>query len=226
MKAIGYIRVSTDEQATEGVSLAAQRARIESYASMRGLEIVAVVSDEGVSAGKPLASRPGGRELLRRVRKGEATAVIAWKLDRLFRDVVDCLGTVRAWDRKGAGLHLIDLGGMSIDTGSAMGTFFLTMLAAMAEWERKVIGERTAAGLAQKRRMGERVGSVPYGYRDEAGKLEPDVTEQGVIAEILAMHRSGMSRRAIVAELNAGDYPARGARWHLTTVGRILAKSH
>lgn len=111
MKAIGYIRVSTEEQATEGVSLAAQRATIEAYATMRGLTLAEINTDEGVSGGKDLSSRPQGSRVAELASKGKVRAVIACKLDRLFRDAADCLNTTKEWDRKEVALHLIDVGG-------------------------------------------------------------------------------------------------------------------
>jgi len=208
MLCIGYIRVSTDEQAVEGVSLDAQRAKLEAYATLRGLELVEVIVDAGVSAGKPLESRKGGAELLRalRRRKGAPRAVVALKLDRLFRN---------------AG---VDLGGSTLDTSSAMGRFFLTVMAGAAELERNLTRERTADALAHKKARGERVGQVPFGYQADGAELIEDPGEQKTIAAIVELHRHGLSLRAIVDELNdTPELKPRGKRWHLTTIRRILA---
>ncbi len=165
MKAIGYIRVSTDEQAASGLGLADQRQRITAYAAMRGLELVDIIADEGVSGGKPIADRPGGAVLLKALRAGKASAVIVLKLDRGFRNAADCLGTVGAWDKRGIGLHIVDLGGTAVDTSSAMGRFMLTVLAGAAEMERNLIAERTRAAMRQKRERGERASRIaPFGY--------------------------------------------------------------
>ena len=88
MGAVLYIRVSTDEQARQGVSLGAQEERLRAYCTMRGLSVVGIIRDEGVSAFKHLDKRPGGAELLRLVSRGEAVHVVALKLDRLFRQVM------------------------------------------------------------------------------------------------------------------------------------------
>jgi DNA invertase Pin-like site-specific DNA recombinase len=225
MKVAGYIRVSTEEQAAEGVSLDAQRAKLEAYATMRGLELVEIFVDAGVSAGKPLESRKGGADLLRalRRRKNAPKAVVALKLDRLFRNAGDCLATVEAWDRRGLALHLLDLGGSTLDTGSAMGRFFLTVMAGAAELERNLTRERTADALAHKKARGERVGQVPFGYQAAGADLVEHDDEQRTIAEIRSMRADGLSLRAIVDELNDSDFQPRGDRWHLTTVRRILA---
>ncbi len=108
--AIGYVRVSTEEQAREGVSLEAQTRAVAAYCALRGLDLVRTVVDEGVSAGKPLGARAGGVAVLDAVKRRRVDAVVAYKLDRLFRDCADCLAVTRAWDKVGAALHLIDLG--------------------------------------------------------------------------------------------------------------------
>ncbi len=224
-KAVGYVRVSTDEQATEGVSLEAQEAKLRAYCTLRGLDLVELVVDPGVSAGKALDRREGGRRILDLVRHREVGVVVAYKLDRLFRDCADCLTVTAGWDRAGIALHLIDLGGQTLDTSSAMGRFFLTVMAGAAELERNQIRERTAAALGHKRAKGEKTGGrCPFGYRLAADgvHLEEEPAEQTVVATVLALRQDGLSIRAIAARLNEDNVPARGKRWHPTTVKRLL----
>src|SRR5215468_9096771 len=114
-----YLRVSTLEQ-LKGVSLDAQEERLRAYCTMNGLEIDDVIREEGVSASVPLYKRPGGARVLERINEG-VTNVIALKLDRLFRDAEDALRQTKAWDRAGITVHLIDMGGSSLSTASAMG---------------------------------------------------------------------------------------------------------
>jgi DNA invertase Pin-like site-specific DNA recombinase len=106
MKAVSYCRVSTEEQAHEGVSLAAQEARVRAYCAASGLSLVESIRDERVSAAKPLATRPGGAALLRALARRRAKHVVVVTLDRAFRSTLDCLATVQAWDRAGVSLHL------------------------------------------------------------------------------------------------------------------------
>ena len=128
--AIGYTRVSTEEQVKEGVSLDAQDERLRAYATAQNIDLVDIIREEGVSGTIPLANRPGGAGLLQMVGKGRKIQhVIALKLDRLFRDASDCLMQTKVWDKAGIGLHLLDMGGQSINTASAMGRMFLTMSA-------------------------------------------------------------------------------------------------
>ena len=126
--AVLYLRVSTQEQATEGISLETQEAKLRAYCALRGLTIVKVIIEAGVSAGKPLDEREGGHELLTLVRRREVAHVVSYKLDRLFRDCADCLTVTAAWDKHGVSLHLVDLGGQTLDTSTAMGRFFLTVM--------------------------------------------------------------------------------------------------
>ena len=138
MKAIGYIRCSTQEQADSGLGLDVQAERIKAYVAMRGSELVDLVTDAGVSGGKPLAKREGGQRLLESIRKKKAKAVVMLKLDRMFRNASDCLSTVEKWERSGIALHVVDLGGNAIDTTSAAGRFMLVILAGAAEMERRL----------------------------------------------------------------------------------------
>lgn len=222
MEAIGYVRVSTEEQSREGVSLDAQEERVRAYAALAGLELVRTFREEGVSGSVPLANRPQGAELVRQLRHG-AKHVVAVKLDRAFRDTEDALRTVRAWDKAGVVLHLVDLGGSSLSTGSAVGKLMLTMLSAVAELERNLIAERTAAVLQHKRNRREVYGPTPLGYERDGMTLQPVSSELALVARMRAMHGDGMSLHAIAAKLNAdGATGKRGGRWHAKTVRHVL----
>lgn len=201
--AIGYVRVSTDEQAASGLGLTAQRDRIAAYCALRGLELAGVEEDAGVSGGTPLAAQPGGRALVRGLRRRGNDHVVMLKLDRGFRNAADCLATVESWERRGTVLHVIDLGGNAIDTSSAAGKFMLTVLAGAAEMERNLTRERTRAAMQVKRSRGERIsGHAPLGYRfDTADTLRTDPDEQVIVAEILEGHGDGLSLRQIAARL-------------------------
>jgi len=231
MKAIAYARVSTEEQAREGVSLDLQEARIRAYCQMQGLELVAVVREEGVSASKPLASRPGGAELLRLIAEHQAGHVVALKLDRLFRDTADALTRTREWDKAGLALHLVDMGGQTLNTASAMGRMFLTMTAAFAELERNLISERTAAALRHKQERGEVVSRAPRGLRIVGTRLEADPNSDGLrmAARARELREQGLTYRAIAEQLTEEGYrPTRkgsGAAIGASTVRYILAKS-
>ena len=171
MKTVGYVRVSTDKQADRGVSLEAQAEKIRAMAVVHGAELVDLIVDGGESA-KSL-NRPGMARLLVRVDSGEVQAVIVAKLDRLTRSVKDLCTLLERFERRSVALISV---AESLDTGSAAGRLVLNIMTAVSQWEREAIGERTRDAMSHKRRNGERVGNVAYGYRlgDDGQHLEPD----------------------------------------------------
>ena len=230
MNAIGYTRCSTCEQADSGLGLDVQVERIRAYCGMRGLELVDLVTDAGVSGGKPLASREGGQRLLAAIKKRQADTVVLLKLDRGFRNAADCLTTVDQWERSGVALHVVDLGGNAIDTTSAAGRFMLVVLAGAAEMERNLTRERTRSAMAIKRANGQRVGAIPYGF-DLAGDgttLVSNEAEQAVIRDIRAMRDRGMKLKQIADTLTERRVPTKtgkSARWTHQAVARILGRT-
>ena len=231
--AVVYCRVSTDEQAAEGVSLDAQEDAMLAYCTLRRLDVAAVVVDAGVSAGKPLATRPGGRRVLDLVESGEVGAVVTYKLDRLFRDACDCLTVTAQWDRQAVALHLVDLGGQSIDTSTAMGRFMLTVLAGAAEMERNQIRERTSAALQHLKGKGVQLGAEALGWTrddeaDDDGRrvVRKVEAECATVARILELRAEGATLQAIADTLTAEGRPTkRGGKWHPMTVRNVLVRA-
>ena len=227
-RTLGYIRVSSDEQAEAGVSLDAQRAKIESYCALRGFELLAVLCDAGVSGYARLGDREQGRALLAWIEAKQVEHVVAVKLDRLFRNALDCLQQVEAWTRQGIGLHILDMGGNAVDTSSAMGRMFLTMAAGFAEMERNLIAERTKAALDRKGERGERLGGhLPYGVEVGAdGKtLVASEADKRLIARAKRLKRQRLSLRAIAAKLAAEGYVTRRGRpMTKSTVYNLLSR--
>jgi DNA invertase Pin-like site-specific DNA recombinase len=219
LKVIGYIRVSTEQQADEGVSLEAQEAQIRAYCATYGHELIGIEAD---AASASSLDRDGLTIALARLTLRQADALVVCKMDRLSRSVGDLPGLL---DRYFApGKHTLISVTEHVDTSSAAGRMLLNMLTVVSQWEREVISERTRAALRHKKAKGERVGTIPYGYSLAADgiRLEPHPGEQRIVALIGELRASGMSLRAIVDELNRHSEPAaRGARWHLTTVARI-----
>ena len=221
--AVLYIRVSTLDQAEHGVSLDAQEERLRAYATAQGLSVVAVLREEAISGTVPLSDRPDGRKLVELVTTGKARHVVALKLDRLFRSAVDALQTTAEWDRRGVSLHLVDMGGQSLNTGSAMGRMMLTMMAGFAQFERDLTAERTKAALAHKRNAGAAYSPTPYGKVREGDALRNDATEQWIIARIRAMRSAGLALRGIADRLNGeGIRSKQGRTWYASTVAYIL----
>ena len=225
-KAIAYVRCSTEEQVDSGLGLESQRRRIERYCQMRGLELVEVFEDAGVSGGKPLGSRPAGSQFLAVIRKDPSTVVVMLKLDRGFRNAADCLQTVESWDRKGISLHIVDLGGNAVDTTSAAGKFMLTVLAGAAEMERNLTKERTKAAMNVKRSRGERVSRfAPFGLDfGPDGTLIENSVEQAAIVDIRRLRSSGLTLREIADELTRREIQTKNgkSKWTHQTVAAIL----
>jgi site-specific DNA recombinase len=221
MTAIGYCRVSTEDQAKEGVSLDNQKVKIEAYCQLKDLDLIEIIEDAGISA-KNL-KRPGVQKVLRLARQKKVDAIVVYKLDRIFRSTVDALETTKLFERYGVSFHSIE---ETLDTQSAMGRFFFTLTAALAEMERRIIGERTKAALSHKRSRNEKTGGdVPYGYDlTPTGILIKNETEQRVIKTIRRLNRDGYSLRGICRELEKeGHLTKRGnTAWHPATISGIL----
>ena len=198
MATYAYCRVSTDRQADEGESLGAQERQIAGYAQMIDLTIDQVFVEKGVSGSKPLAARPQGAELLARVQPGDV--VIASKLDRMFRSALDALSVLGTLRDRGVALHLIDLGGDVCGNGIAKLVF--TILSAVAEAERDRTRERICDVKRDQRARGRYLGgTVPFGYRVEAGELVEIPQQQAAIRDMRAMRQQGLSLRAIAAAI-------------------------
>ena len=219
MKAIGYIRVSTDKQAEKGVSLEAQEAKLRAMAAVQDIEIDEFIVDGGESA-KSL-SRPGMERLLSMVDRGEVQTVIIAKLDRLTRSVKDLATLLERFQKRNVGLVSVS---ESLDTKSAAGRLVLNIMCAVSQWEREAIGERTRDAMRHKKDKGERVGAVPYGFRiAEDGKgLLQDGDEQAMLQRIRNMRAARMTVRAIAATLNEqGHRTRKGTAWHFSFVSTL-----
>lgn len=224
MKVILYYRVSSEEQASGGHSLAAQLAKLRAYAALYDLEIVAEVEDAGVSA--KTIDRPGLDEALAMLDAGEADGIVVTKLDRLSRSVADWNTLIEGYFGEKAGKNLFSVGD-SIDTRTAAGRLVLNILMSVAQWEREAIGERTRDVLRHKIANGERVGRVRYGYALTAdGRLVEDENEQAGISTMKALRAEGRSLRQIAAKLDGDGFPTKDGRpWAAATIKRILERT-
>jgi DNA invertase Pin-like site-specific DNA recombinase len=215
--------VSREEQAREGVSLDAQRARITAYATAKALDLTEVLVDEGLS-GKDL-KRPALEALLERCRRGEVGHVIVWKLDRLTRRTRHLLSLVEdLFLARKIELHSVS---ESLDTSTPHGRFVLTLFGGLAQMERELIAERTRGALAWKRENGLPTSHPPLGFRPN-GKRHHMIAvpeELAIVRRILDLSRAGKSSHAIAAKLNQDGVPSKhGARWHHTTVGKVIGR--
>jgi DNA invertase Pin-like site-specific DNA recombinase len=220
MKAIGYARVSTEKQADFGVSLDAQSEKVRAMAVVQSAELADVIIDAGESA-KSL-NRPGMTRLLALVDAGEVDIVIIAKLDRLTRSVKDLAELLERFTRRGVSLVSV---AESLDTGTAAGRLVLNIMVSVSQWEREAIGERTRDAMRHKRANGERVGTVPFGYRmaGDGVHLESDHAEQGIISRIRELKTAGYTTRQIAAELNRQGFSTRRrTAWRFQYVAEAL----
>jgi site-specific DNA recombinase len=217
-RTVAYVRVSTEDQASNGISLEAQKARVEAYALAMNLTIDEVIIDAGQSA-KTL-DRPGMSRILDGIRSRVIGTLIALKLDRVTRSTRDLADLLELFQRADAALISVS---ESLDTKSASGRLVVNMLGVVSQWEREVIGERTATALAHKRSTGRVYGSTPFGYARVDDQLITVPEEQAAIAAMRQLHDSGRSFRDIALTVNTrGIRPHRSASWQWSSVRAVL----
>lgn len=213
-----YARVSTTKQATDGVSLDAQEAKALAWAALNECTVRSVYRDAGIS-GKRADNRPGLQAALAEVCESGGVLVV-YSLSRLARSTRDACEIADRLARAGADLVSLS---EKLDTTTAAGKMIFRMLAVLSEFEREQIGERTAAVLAYKASLGERVGEIPYGSRLAADgvHVEPDETERATLADLRRMRADGWTWARIADELNArGLSTKKGQVWTWQTARR------
>lgn len=205
---VAYLRVSTEEQATSGAGLDAQRAAIEFEAQRRGWTIMSSYTDEGISGSKDVAQRPGLGYALDLIESGHTSILLVAKTDRLARGLRTLLDVIDRVERAGGAVVSVD---GTIDTSTAAGRFQTQVMGGVAELERALISDRTKAALAVKRAQGVRLG-------------RPSQIPAEVVERILDARDAGMSLRAIATELTTEAVPtARGGiRWSPATIQTVL----
>ena len=226
--AIGYVRVSTQEQVSEGVSLDAQRDKLRTYCRLHGIKLIDIKADEGISGGT--LERPGLQAALEMIRRGRANTLIVVKLDRLSRSLRDVCTLVEEFfsDER---YHLLSLCGM-VNTHSAAGRMVLMNLANYAQFEREMISERTRDALRHMLAQGVRLGPAPYGYEfshdvDSEGRrlLVPLEHEQEVLCKIKGMRAEGLKLHEIARRLNEDKIPARrDGSWRAQRLSIVLRR--
>lgn len=205
--AIGYLRVSTEEQVVSGLGLDAQRAVIEQRAVTEGWRIVGWFTDEGVSGTVAPLERPGLASALDAVASGQASRLVASHLSRVGRTAARVLDLDALAAAEGWGLVMLDL---QIDTSTAAGRFMLGNMASAAEYERNLVSERTRAALAVKRAQGVRLG-------------RPSTLPREVVARIVAEREAGSTWQAVADGLMADEVETAhgGVRWYPASVRKV-----
>jgi DNA invertase Pin-like site-specific DNA recombinase len=222
--ATAYIRVSTEGQATDGVSLDAQQARIAAYCLANDVTLGNVFVDAGVS-GKRADNRPQLQAALDDVCEN-AGILVVYSLSRLARSTKDTIAISERLDKAGADLVSLS---EKLDTTSAAGKMVFRMMAVLAEFERDQVSERTTAAMAHKKSKGERVGKIPFGFdlADDGVTLVENANELRAIELIRSLRSQGYSLRDIATELDTAKIPTKDGKptWSHTTVKSILNRA-
>lgn len=210
LRVVGYIRVSTEEQRRSGAGLAAQRKAIRDACDQRGWTLLRIEADEAAS-GKSTTNRPGYARAVEAVTIGDAGGLVVAKLDRLSRSVRDFCGLLDASAKQEWALVCLDLG---LDTSTPTGKFTAQIIAAVAELERELIGQRTREGLERQRAKGVRIGGRP-------------VIDEKLAERIRAMRAAGTTLEGICGTLNAEGVPTPrdGAKWRPSSIVRVLRRA-
>jgi DNA invertase Pin-like site-specific DNA recombinase len=208
-RVVAYLRVSTEEQADSRAGLEAQRAAILSEAERRGWRLVEVIEDAGYS-GKSL-NRPGIQAALEALKSKKADTLVVSKLDRLSRSLLDFAALMDRATRERWALVALDLG---VDTTSPAGEAMASVLATFAQFERRLIGQRTKEALAAKKAAGVRIG-------------RPAQVPAEVVQRVREAHESGKSLRAIAGMLNEERVPTGqgGKQWYASSVRALLSRA-
>lgn len=214
-RALGYIRVSSRQQRDEGLSLSDQRDEIMRFCAVAGMDLVDIHEDGGISGGKDETARPGLAAALRDLRSGRASVLVVKHVDRLSRDN-DFAGFLKVELRRiGVRVEIID------EAKDDPIRQAVDQLAAALERIRG--SQRMKFSHRMRRSKGIWTGGAPYGYRANAGKLEPVEKEQSVIATIFRLRATGLTLRAVAAVLNDDKIETRsGGKWTHQTVHHIV----
>lgn len=218
MKAVGYIRVSTDEQARNGQSLQAQEASIREWADKAHASVLRIFEDAGIS-GTKLRQRPALQDALRLSCEQKAVLVV-YSLSRLSRSTKDTLQIAEKLDIAGADLVSLS---EKIDTTSASGKMLFRLMAVLNEFERDQISERTSAALQHMKVKGLVYSPIPYGYKRDGDRLIPVVEELQTLEMMNDFRTQGKSYAWIANYLAGVRIPTKnGGKWHPATVRRML----
>ena len=221
LRILAYRRVSTEEQATEGVSLDAQGMRFEAYCTVKEWPVPEIVTDAGVSA-KSL-DRPGLNYVLSEVKRKRVDILLILKLDRLTRTVADLAPLVTTLER--GNCQLVSLG-ESLDTTTAAGRLMLNLLVSVSQWEREAIAERTTTALRHMRDERKVYNHAPLGFVREGDLLIEDAEEMATAWQIVALRKQGRSMNQIAVAMNESSRPTKnGGRWYASTVKRVLDRA-
>ena len=209
MQVIGYVRVSTEEQGRSGAGIDAQRAAILAECQRRGWTLIETIEDRGYSARD--LRRPGIQAALEALDRGDASALVVAKLDRLSRSMIDFTALMGRAQKHSWALVALDC---AVDTTTPAGEAMANVLATFAQFERRLIGQRTREALAAKRAQGVKLG-------------RPRKVSESISERILDARKCGRSFASIAEELTTEGVPTAhgGQRWYPSTVRAITVRA-
>lgn len=221
MKTAIYIRVSTEEQAKEGYSISAQKQKLKAFCVAQDWDVVGIYADEGISAKD--TKRPQLQQMIRDVESGLVECVLVYRLDRLTRSVLDLYKLLEIFDKNDCKFKSAT---EVYDTTTAMGRMFITIVAALAQWERENMGERISFGFAEKVRQGKyALNFRPIGYDLDlkTGKLTINDDEASLIRLIFKLYLEGYSANRLCRYLNERNILTKaGNAWNDKPLMQIL----
>jgi site-specific DNA recombinase len=209
-----YIRVSTQEQAKEGYSIAAQKERLTAFCTALGWKDYKFYVDEGVSAKD--TNRPQLQMLLNHIKGGSISTILVYRLDRFTRRVKDLHKMLEFLEEYKCAFKSAT---EPYDTSTAMGKLFITIVAALAEWETDNLSERVKMALEEKVSEGERVGNTPFGFDLSPEEKLVKNEQSKIVLEMIELLKSGYSANKIANHLNQ-RYDHR--QWHAQGVLRVF----
>jgi len=196
-KAAIYVRVSTREQAQEGLSIDAQIDKCKSFCNARDWDVSKVYRDAGYSAGS--LNRPALELMLRDAQEQKFNIILVYKIDRFSRKLKDLIMVLDDLKIKKINFTSVT---EQIDTTSAMGEAFFQIIGVFAQLERGMVKERVELAFERKIKFGEALFRAPLGYIYQNKKLVPDRENKDKIREIFEMHSKGINYKAICDKYN------------------------
>jgi len=194
-KAALYIRVSTEEQATEGQSVDAQIEILSQYCKLFQIEIYEIYRDLGIS-GKDTQSRPGLIKMLQDARLGRFNMVLVWKISRLSRSLKDLLWILDELERQGI---VFSSYSEKFDTSTPVGKMTLQLLGSIAEFERNTIIDNVKMGLQEYARKGGKTGTV-LGYDNVNKQLVINEVESEIVKLIYKLYTMNQMSMAQISD--------------------------
>ncbi|GGD05089.1 recombinase family protein [Pontibacillus salipaludis] len=224
MKVAIYVRVSTVEQAKEGFSIAAQKQRLQAYCESQNWDIVGYFVDEGISAKN--VQRPELLRMMEFIKQGTIDTVLVYKLDRLTRSVLDLYEMLKVFDKYNCKFKSAT---EVYDTTSAMGRMFITLVAALAQFERENLAERVSMGMSEKARQGKwSTHRPPFGYKVNDNYGLEVIPEEAELVKYIYESYLTKGAKSIAKELNkkiieeGGITPRKSKYWQDTGISYIL----